>query len=153
MSSNQYCWFCIPKLIENITTVADYAKYRAWALSLSGVTTEEVKASSHAWISYALDCNMLIAAEPKKGDVVIDAIESVATDGSFAFTVKVKDVSIGANALEANIRKFFGIEGVEDLSAGDFSSNSVEIKVTEVVDGPPWPRHRGLVPQRASYPP
>ena len=124
------------KLIENITSAAEYAAYREWALSVKGADgAVTVKASPNAWLSYALSCNSLIDAAPRNGDVVIDGIDSAATDGTFGFTVRVKDVAVGGNALEANIRKIFGVEGIEDLNVGTFSSEAVEVKATQVIDG------------------
>lgn len=80
------------KLAANIKDATEYAAYRTWALGLEGVTPDAVKSSPFTWLSYALDTDALIAAAPKKGDVVIDAFESATTDGSFEFTVKIDGI-------------------------------------------------------------
>ena len=98
------------KLAVNIKTASEYAAYRTWALGLEGVTPEQVKASPNAWLSYALNTATLIAAAPKDGDVVIDTIESAATDGAFEFTVKIDGIEVGDNALEANLKKFLTLK-------------------------------------------
>jgi hypothetical protein len=125
------------ELAANITTAAEYAAYRAWALGLEGVTPQQVKDSAYAWLSYALDTDKLIAAAPKEGDVVIDTFESTATDGAFEFAVKIDGIEVGENALEANIRKVFDIEGTEKLVSGGagFSPDNVEVNAAAPQDG------------------
>ena len=124
-------------LAENIKTAAEYAAYRTWALKLGGVTPREVKDSPNAWLSFALDADELIAAVPKEGDIVIDAFESAATDGAFEFTVKIDGIEVGDNALEANIRKVFDIEGTKTLvSRGvGFSFDNVVVNVVTPENG------------------
>ena len=119
----------------SITTAAEYAAYRTWALGLTGVTPEEVKSSPNAWLSYALDTDALIAAAPKEGEVVIDTFESTATDEAFEFAVKIVGITVGDDALEANIRKVFDIEGVQDLATGTFTANAVEVNAAAPQDG------------------
>ena len=125
------------KLAANITTAAEYAAFREWALNLEGVAPEEVKASPNAWLSYALNTAALIAAAPKDGDVVIDTFESTATDGAFEFAVKIDGIAVGDNASAANIRKVFDIEGAEKLvrGGGGFSSDNVEVNVAAPENG------------------
>ena len=125
------------KLAANITDAAEYAAYRAWALGLEGVAAQEVKASPNAWLSYALNTAALIAAAPKEGDIVIDTFEGAATDGAFEFTVKIDGIAVGDNALEANIRKVFDIEGAEKLVSGGagFSPDNVEVNAAAPQDG------------------
>lgn len=125
------------KLAANITDAAEYAAYRAWALGLVGVTAQEVKASAYSWLSYALNTATLIAAAPKDGDVVIDTFESAATDGAFEFTVKLDGIEVGENALGANLRKVFDIEGAETLANGGagFSTDNVEVNTAAPESG------------------
>ena len=101
------------------------------------MTAQEVKESPNAWLSYALDTDGLIAFAPKEGDIVIDTFESVATDGAFEFTVKIDGIAVGDNALEANIRKVFDIEGAEKLASGGagFSSDNVEVNAAAPENG------------------
>ena len=124
-------------LAENIKTAVEYSAYRTWALKLGGVTPREVKDSPNAWLSYALDTDALIAVAPKEEDVVIDTFKSAATDGAFEFTVKIDGIEVGDNALEANIRKVFDIEGIEKLESGSigFSSDNVEVNAAASVNG------------------
>lgn len=81
------------KLAENITTAAEYAAYRAWALNLEGATPEEVKASPNAWLMYALNTDKLIIAAPENGNVkftVTPKMENGEKPDSFFFRVKMK---------------------------------------------------------------
>ena len=125
------------KLATNIKTAAEYAAYRTWALGLVGVTPEQVKSSPNTWLSFALDMDALIAAAPKEGEIVIDTFESAATDGTFEFTVKIDCITVGDNALEANIRKVFNIEGAEKLASGGagFSPDNVEVNAVVAENG------------------
>ncbi len=125
------------KLAGNIKTVAEYAAYRTWALGLTGVTPDAVKASPNAWLSFALDTDALITAAPKEGDVVIDTFEGSATDGEFEFAAKIDGIAVGDDALEANIRKVFGVEGTEKLASGGagFSSDNVEVNAAKSENG------------------
>jgi hypothetical protein len=125
------------KLAANIKTVAEYAAYRTWALGLTGVTPDAVKASPNAWLSFALDTDALIATVPMEGDIVIDTFESTANAGAFEFMVKIDGIAVGDNALEANIRKVFDIEGAEKLASGGarFSPDNVEVNAAAPQDG------------------
>lgn len=125
------------KLVENIKTAAEYAAFREWALNLEGVTPEEVKASPNAWLSYALNTDKLIIAAPKEGDIVIDTFEIAATEGAFEFTVKIDGIEVGDNALGANLRKVFDIEGTETLANGGagFSTDNVEVNTATPESG------------------
>ena len=127
-------------LTENITSVEMYNNYREWALSVKNASGDEVagveavKASSNAWISFALDTAGLIADAPKEGALTIDSF-ATATDGAFDFTVKIDGIAVGENALEANIRKVFDVEGAADLGNGTFSDSAVEINAATPEDG------------------
>ena len=125
------------KLAANIKTAAEYAAYREWALNLEGVTPEEVKSSLNAWLSYALNTAALIIVAPKEGDVIINAFESAATEGAFEFTVKIDGIMVGENALEANLKRVFDIEGAETLASGGagFSIDNVEVNTATPESG------------------
>ena len=86
------------------------------------MTAQEVKESSNAWLSYALDTDALITAAPKEGDAVIDTFESTATDGAFEFAVKIDGIEVGENALEANIRKVFDMKELRSWRATGLDS-------------------------------
>lgn len=125
------------KLVANITDAAEYAAYRAWALGLEGVTPQQVKDSPNVWLSYTLDTDALIAAAPKEGDLMIDTFESAASDGAFEFAVKINGIAVGDNALEANLRKVFDIEGAEKLASdgAGFSPDNVEVNAAAPENG------------------
>ena len=122
------------KLKVNVTDAADYANFRAW-LEAKGIDHNDVAKSLFAWLSYALDTAGLVAAGPKEGDVTIDTFEKSATDGAFDFTVKIDGIAVGENALEANIRKVFDVEGAADLGNGTFSDSAVEINAATPENG------------------
>ena len=125
------------KLAENITDAATYMAFREWALNLEGVTPEEVKSSLNAWLSYALNTAALIIDAPKEGDVIINAFESAVTEGAFEFTVKIDGITVGENALGANLRKVFEVEGAETLANGGagFSTDNVEVNTATPESG------------------
>jgi len=128
--------------LANISDVATYNIFRSWANSVKVTSSAPasvlaVKDSAYAWLSYALDADALIAAAPKEGDIVIDTFESAATDGVFEFTVKIDGIAIGDNALEANLKKVFDIEGAEKLESdgAGFSSDNVEVNAAAPENG------------------
>ena len=129
-------------LVENITDVEMYSKYREWALSVNDSTgasvagAEAVKASPNAWLSFALGSSTLIADEPVDGEVAIDSIGTISSDGTMAFTVSIEDIAVGDGALEENLKKVFNIEGTTSIGdSSSFSSDNVEIHLAEPVDG------------------
>ena len=122
------------KLKVNVVEAAEYANFRAW-LQAKGINHNDVTKSLFAWLSFALDTAGLIVAEPKEGDVTIDTFEKSATDGAFDFTVKIDGIAVGQNALEANIRKAFEVEGAEDLGNGTFSDSAVGINAASPENG------------------
>ena len=122
------------KLKANVVEAAEYANFRAW-LEAKGINHNDVTKSLFAWLSYALDTAGLIAAAPKDGDVKIETFESSSTGGAFEFTVKLKDIAVGDGAIEANLKKVFDIQGRETLSAGEFSSNAVQIDAAQADNG------------------
>ena len=124
-------------LFANITTAADYAAYRTWAMGLSGVTVEEVKASPNAWLSFALDTDSLIAAEPEEGDLKVDGFGNAATDGAFELVASIDGISVGDGATEANLKKIFEIEGTDTINSDGtgFSSENVELSIAEPSGG------------------
>ena len=69
--------------------------------------------------------------------VVITNFEKTATDGAFEFTVKIDGIEVGDNALEANIRKVFDIEGSEKLVSGGtwFNSDKVDLNAAVPENG------------------
>lgn len=125
------------KLAENITDAATYMAFREWALNLEGVTPEEVKSSLNTWLSYALNTAALIIDAPKEGDVIINVFESAVTEGAFEFTVKIDGITVGENALGANLRKVFEVEGAETLANGGagFSTDNVEVNTATPESG------------------
>lgn len=125
------------RLVAIINDIEGYGCFRKWALYLDERNPLEVKDSPNAWLSYALDTDALITVAPKEGDIVIDTFESAANDGVFEFTVKIDGITVGENALGANIRKVFGIEGAETLARGGagFSSDSVEVNTAMPENG------------------
>ena len=130
-------------LRENITEPAVYDAYRTWAESVkdtSGAAVagqQMVKNSSHAWLSFALGTESLIAEAPAEGDIKINNFEPSETSGKYDFEVSIEDVSVGNGATEENIKKVFGIEGSTAL--GDdtkpFSTDNVGITLAEPKDG------------------
>ena len=130
-------------LQEHITEPAVYDAYRAWAESVKDTGgaaiagQQAVKDSPHAWLSFALGSESLIAEAPAEGDIKIDNFEPSETSGKYDFEVSIEDVTVGNGATEENIKKVFGIEGSTAL--GDdtkpFSAENVGITLAEPKDG------------------
>ena len=70
------------------------------------------------------------------GDCVVAAqIYNMLREYKGNVTVKIDGIAVGQNALEANIRKAFDVEGAEDLGNGTFSDNAVEINAATPENG------------------
>ena len=126
----------------NVANAAQYAAYRAWALSVtnSTITAQMIKESARTWLSYAFAADALIDKELTSDDVKIESFTPASTDGKFEFTVSVKDVNIGGGsvaveALKENLKKVLGVEGAATLSPDGFSSDNIEITFDAPVDG------------------
>jgi hypothetical protein len=129
--------FADGNLSVQITNPKEYDAYRTWAKSLSGVTLQQVKDSPVSWLSYALGCKSLIAAEPEDGDLVIDGFGDGASEGEFEIIASVNGVSVGNGATDANLSKVFDIEGASTINPDGigFSADNVEVAVAEPSGG------------------
>ena len=116
------------KLVANITTAAEYAAYRTWALGLEGVTLQQVKDSAYAWLSYALDTDALIAAVQKEGDLTIGGFTQGSSAGVFDLSVSISGITVGDNATAANLKKVFDVEGAGSLDESEFKEENVDIE-------------------------
>ena len=129
--------FADGKLSARITDKQEYDAYRTWAKSLSGVTLQQVKDSPVSWLSYALGCKSLIAADPKEGDLMIEGFGNGAADGKYELVASVDGISVGDGATDANLRKVFDIEGASAINPDGvgFSADNVEVSVAEPSGG------------------
>ena len=125
------------RLAAHITGKNAYKAYRGWMNRVCGrnfAKRQAVKDSIHAWLSFALDSNALIANAPKQGDLTIDTFKPSATSGSFDFEISVKDIDIGDGATAANLAEIFGIEG-SPTPNGDYSSSGIDLTFGTPNDG------------------
>ena len=117
-------------LADNIKDSVSYSEFRTWATSVGAAT---VKASSTAWMSYALDLAAIMPT-PQDGDLVIDDV-SIDSDGTLEAVFSLKDVNIGSAALEARLKTVFGVEGATTLDESAFSSDNVGLSLEPTGDG------------------
>lgn len=140
-------------IAQNITTVGQYDRLRMWVQSVKLPTGETgglqaAKASSHAWLSFALGSDRLIEREVTSDDVRI--VSFGAADGggsargrqaSFAVEVAIDGVGIGSSGavaldgLRESLNKVLGVEGAHSLASGAFSPDGVEVTFDAPVDG------------------
>jgi hypothetical protein len=123
------------KLVENITTAAEYATYRTWALGLAGVHLEQVKSSPNAWLSYALDADKLIEGEVTESRLKVTSFKLSGENNLFSIQLKIDDVDVGDAATVENLLKIFAIEGTKDLSDDSFSVNNLALDVVQINEG------------------
>ena len=121
-------------LLAAVTTAAQYAAYRTWALSVTNdvLSAQNVKDSAHTWLSYALGADRLVTKELANGDVTIESFSSVPGADGFRFEVSIQGVNIGggfveAETLKANMGTVFGVEGSATLRPAAFSSDGIDI--------------------------
>ena len=126
-------------LVEHVADPDTYSAYRAWAQTVkpAGGTTPTgaaaVRASPHAWLSFALGSDALLPDDFGSDDVRIAAFGPADDAGGFAFEVEIDGVDIGSSAtvteetLLANLAKAFTIEGAETPDPDEFSPAGVEV--------------------------
>lgn len=79
-------------LVAHIKTVAQYKAYRAWAETVKGpggvaAGKQAVKDSAQAWLSFALDSDVLLAKAPEQGEMMVASFERNTATGKFEFAV------------------------------------------------------------------
>lgn len=124
------------KVRENITDSTSYAAYETWATKVrtSGVSLKAVKASPFSWQSFALAAPELIQNEVATDDLKVEEFKPSSEPGKFDFTVSIKDVKVGSDAVEENLKQVVGLEGADSLDAV-FKSENVTIKFGQPEDG------------------
>ena len=124
--------FSDSKLIDGIVDAESYNLYRNWA---TDVGVSAVKESKAAWVSFALNSTELLAKNPTDEDLIIEEFKPSNESGKFDFTVRVKDVEIGSEALAENLKKVFGLAGATTLDAGAFKQENVDLEFDAPKDG------------------
>ena len=124
------------KVRENVTDSASYAAFEKWATKVqsAGVPLKAVKASPCSWQSFALAAQELMQGEITDEDLKVEEFKPSSESGKFDFTVSVKDVTVGSEAVEENLKQVIGLEGAESLGEV-FKSENVAIKFGQPEDG------------------
>lgn len=120
-----------PKLQMHVTDKYEYEAFRFWADAVkdsSGIAAghDAVMDAPYSWLSFAVDSERLITTLPGDEDLEVDGFKPIST-GVFDFTVKVKDVTIGQNAVAERLSAVFGLEGGSSLRPGDMSADKVDV--------------------------
>ena len=87
-----------------------------------------------SWQSFALAAPELMQKEIVDEDLKIEEFKPSAESGKFDLTVSVKDVTVGSEAAEENLKQVFGLQGAESLGEV-FKSENVDIKFGQPEDG------------------
>ena len=119
------------RLKSLITTEEQYNNFRSWANGVVGTSSmaqrQNVKDSSFAWLSYALDADSLITKAPEQGEVSIERFAPNADEAkAFDMDVAIDGISVGASATASNLAEVFTIEGSTSPN-GTYSSDDVEV--------------------------
>ncbi|MBQ6008428.1 MAG: hypothetical protein IJL17_07810 [Kiritimatiellae bacterium] len=134
-------------LAGNIGDATCYRAYYDWARGITNATATsalDIKQSSHAWLSFALGADALIARVITSNDVHIVSFEPSAVAGRtpypFMFEVAIDGVNIGGGAvaaemLKANLKKVFEVEGASTLEEGMFTTDNIEITFDAPANG------------------
>ena len=115
---------------NNITNVDEYVEFREWAKSAGAVT---VKASTTAWLSYAVDAAGVVPM-PQDGDLAIDDL-ALGSDGKLEAVFSLDGVNIGSAAMESRLKTVFGVEGAASLDRDAFSDRNIGLSLTPTGDG------------------
>lgn len=126
-------------LFRNISDGVAYGAYFTWAQRVVDAgfvdSTQTIKDSETAWISFALDADKLLAAQPRSEDLRIEEFMPVLAADSFECMMSVKGVNVGSEALKENLEKVFGMEGAEALDDNAFKTGNVEIEFERPENG------------------
>jgi len=118
----------------------NYNDFRDWAGKVktkdgNDVGAQGVMDAQNAWLSYALGQDSLLETAPTDDDVSVESFEPTAEAGKFDFTVSIKNIEIGIDALKENLKKVFELEGAATLEDAAFSSDKVDIEFGTPADG------------------
>lgn len=120
-------------LRQNVRTVSDYRQFCQWATAHQ-IPWSRVNGSSHAWTSYLLDCDGLLARALTDDDLT--AVRQPTDDASvYDLIVTVRGVTIGEGATEERLRKAFLLQGRSSRADDVFSSANVIMRSLGVSDG------------------
>ena len=120
------------KLQANIADATVYGQYREWAMKIGA---ETVKGAANSWISFAVDSAALLEKVPEDSDLNIEEFKPAAAEGAFDFTVSVKDVTVGSEATDVNLKKVFGLGGTTQLGVEEFDPDKVALEFGTPVNG------------------
>lgn len=138
------------KLVDNILMTcltegdvagADlYNNYRLWAGRARDengdpLGLQAVRNSSTAWTSFALDQTTLLERNLTDEDLKIEEFKPSMDEGTFDFTVSIKDVAVGPLAMAENLKKTFGLKGATELVPSEFEEANVDIEFGMPEDG------------------
>lgn len=124
------------KVKANIADATSYAAYETWATKVrsSGVPLKTVKASPCSWQSFALATPELMQGEITDDDLKVEEFKPSSEAGKFDFTVSVKGVTVGSEAVGENLEQVIGLEGATSLGEG-FRPENVAVKFAQPEDG------------------
>jgi len=123
--------FADDKLAANVKTASEYEAFRQWALAAKSADKsapagqQAVLSSKVAWLSYALNSDVLLPKMPNGADLHV--VSSTAGNGSIRLAVSIDGVTIGSNATEQNLKKVFSVQGSSSLDPSTFSSDNVTV--------------------------
>jgi hypothetical protein len=118
----------------NITTVADYTAFQAWA---EDAGTDKVAGSQNAYAAYVLDAAGLLDETEKlaDADIKVKAFAQDTAAGTFALEIKIKDCEIGPNANLEKLAELIIAEGTSELGNAEKPFASGNVTKTVTVDG------------------
>ena len=134
--------FADTRIAENISTVGEYNQLAAWAND-KDIYQPDLKNSPHAWPSYALGAEAILANEP---EIDFEAVEVGAEEGgslgsagpTMTVSVTVRD---GERLIAVDADSVAGMfEATSDL--GDWTGASLPVGVEVVDDGGSSPSHQ-----------
>ena len=134
--------FADARIAAGISTVGEYNQFTAWAND-KNLYQPDLKDSAHAWASYVLGAEALLANEPK---IDFEAVEVGATEsGSLGSASPTMTVSVsvrdGERAVAVDANSVAGMfEATSDL--GDWAGAALSVDVEVVDDGGTSPSHQ-----------
>ncbi|MBO5905195.1 MAG: hypothetical protein J6Q84_02110 [Kiritimatiellae bacterium] len=120
-------------LLAHVVNEQEYTSFRNWVID-TNARVETLLGAQTTWSSFAMDTSAIMP-EPKAGDLVIDSISALGSDGEIEIIFSLADVEVGASAIESRLKSVFGVEGAKSLSGNEFTSENFTASLIPTEDG------------------
>lgn len=131
--SQKLAAFADESVVANIADDEEYSDFRDWVLE-SGARVDTLTNSPTVYLSFATGAPGLLPI-PEDGDLVVDDVKTIGSDGKVEMTFSLADAPIDKDALEARLKSVFGVVGAATLDETMFSEANLSVALAPTEDG------------------